>query len=114
MSNAAALMRARLNSDLLAAMKSRDTIATATLRCLIGALDNGSAVPLTSDHVAVYGRSGDVPRKDLSETECNNILSAEAQSRRIAVAEYERLGRVEQATRLQAELAVIARYLGPM
>lgn len=111
MNNAATLIRARLSSDLLDAMKSRDMIATATLRSLLAALDNGSAVPLASAPAAVYGHSGDVPRKILSEAECENILDAEAHSRRVALAEYERLGRHEQATHLQAELAVIARYL---
>jgi uncharacterized protein YqeY len=111
MSDAAELMRARLRRDLLAAMKSRDSIATATLRCLIAALDNASAVPMSVLHVPVLGRSGDVPRKILSATECEGILDREAHTRCVAATEYERLGRHEEAARLRAEFAVIERYV---
>jgi uncharacterized protein YqeY len=111
MSDAAELMRARLSRDLVSAMKSRDSIATAALRSLIAALDNASAIPMSAAHVRVLGRSGDVPRKILSATECEDILGKEAQTRRVGASEYENLGRHEEAARLRAELAVIGRYV---
>ena len=111
MGDAAELMRARLSRDLLSAMKSRDSIATATLRSLLAALDNASAVAVSGAHVPVFGRSGDVPRRTLSATDCEDILGKEAHTRSVAAAEYGRLGRTEEAARLRAEIAVIERYV---
>jgi len=111
MRDSTTLLRARLSNDLRAAMKARDAIATPALRSLLAALDNGSAVPVTSAHVPVFGRSGDVPRKVLTERECRVILQAEANNRTAAIIEYEQRGRHDEAAQLRAELAIIARYL---
>ena len=111
MIDAAASLRSQLSDDLLAAMKSRDSVATSALRALLGALDNASAVPANATHVPVFGRSGDVPRRVLSVDECANVLRAEAAGHAVAAAEYERLGRHADAARLRAELAVFERYL---
>jgi uncharacterized protein YqeY len=113
MNDAAELIRARLGGDLLHAMKSRDSIATSTLRSLLAALDNASAVPVSTPLVPVFGRSGDVARRILSAADCEGILETEARTRRVAATEYERLGRHDEAARLRAELAVIERYVAP-
>jgi len=111
MSDATNTVRARLNNDLLLSMKRRDLVATTVLRSVLAALDNASAVPMSNSHVPVFGRSGDVPRKVLSEIECEAILRNEAQTLRAAAEEYERLGRISEATRFRAELAIVERYL---
>jgi uncharacterized protein len=64
-----------------------------------------------SDAAPVYGRNGDVPRRDLSDSDCQSIISAEASARALAAEEYVRLGRDDIAARLRAEQAVIERYI---
>lgn len=105
-------LRARLDADLLFARKARDAVVTAALRSLLAELDNASAVPIETAPGAVYGHSADVPRKELSIEDCKRIFEREARSRLDASAEYERLGRLEDAARLRAESAVIDRYIG--
>lgn len=104
-------LRTRLRNDLRRAMKERDTIATMTLRSLLDALDNASAVPMTAEHVPVYGRSGDAPRKHVTESDYQVILRTEASSRHIAALEFERLGCTEAAARVRAELSIVMHYL---
>jgi uncharacterized protein len=104
-------LRTRLSTDLRTAMKERDTVATLTLRSLLEAMDNASAVPMTAEHVPVYGRSGDVPRKIVAESDYKIILRNEAASRRAAALEYERLGRTEAAAQVRAELSIVMRYI---
>jgi uncharacterized protein YqeY len=107
----AALLRTRLATDLRAAMKARAASSVTTLRCLAAALDNAGAVKQTDAHVPSFGRSGDVPRKSLTQDELLTLLRHEIAARRAAAIEYQRFGRPDDAARLQAELIVIARYL---
>jgi uncharacterized protein len=106
-----AAIRARLKSDLVSSMKSKDTVAISVLRSLLAALDNASAVPADATHVPVLGRSGDVPRRVLSSVDCEGILTEELRSRSVAAEEYVRLGRDIEAARLRAEIAVVERYV---
>jgi uncharacterized protein YqeY len=106
-----ASLRARLATDLRAAMKARAAPSVTTLRCLVAALDNAGAVEQTHAPVPVFGRSGDVPRKSLTQDELVTLLRHEIAARRAAAVEYQRLGRPDDAARLQAELILIARYL---
>ncbi len=92
-------------------MKAKDTVAVSALRSLLSALDNASAVPADTVAGPVFGGNGDVPRKDLSETDCWNIVVAEVRARSVAAEEYARLGRGDSAARLRAEQAVIERYV---
>ena len=105
-------LRERLAGALSTAMKDRDTIAVATLRCLLSALDNAGAVAETKEHAPVFGRSGDVPRRELTLADIERVFAAEAVERETAAADYERRGLREGAERLRAELAIIARF-GP-
>jgi uncharacterized protein YqeY len=103
-------LQTRLRNDLRAAMKERDAVTTLTLRSLLEAMDNACAVPMTAEHVQVYGRSGDVTRRVVTEDEYAGILRREADSRQAAALEYERLGRSEAAAQVRAELDVVLRY----
>jgi uncharacterized protein YqeY len=111
MGDIAGSLRRAIHADLLGAMKAQDSIATAALRSVLSALDNASAVPISSVPGPVLGRSGDVPRKELTETDCRNIISAEARARSVAAEEYVRLGRSDAVARLRAEQAIIERYV---
>jgi uncharacterized protein len=111
MSDMAGSLRQQLNGDLLLAMKAKDIIAISAIRSVLSALDNASAVPASTVAAPVFGRSGDVPRRDLSDTDCQAIISAEVSARALAAEEYTRLGRDDVAARLRAEQAVIERYV---
>lgn len=104
-------LQTRLRNDLRRAMKEHDTIATMTLRSLLDAMDNASAVPMTAEHVPVYGRMGDVPRKHVTESDYRAILLTEASARSTAATEFERLGCTNAANRVRAELSIVMRYL---
>ena len=110
MSNEISPLRMRLSTDLRRAMKERDMLTTMTLRSLLEAMDNASAVPMTAEHVPVYGRSGDVPRRIATEDDYRLIMRNEAASRQAAL-EYERLGRIDAAAQVRAELNVVMRYI---
>lgn len=92
-------------------MKDRDTLTTKTLRSMLEAMDNASAIPMTAEHVPVYGRSGDVPRRIVTEDDYRRIVRNEVASRQAAAQEYERLGRIEAAAQVRAELEVVLRYI---
>jgi hypothetical protein len=111
MSDMAGSLRRRLNVDLRLAMKAKDTIAISALRSVLSALDNASAVPASTVAAPVFGRNGDVPRRDLSDTDCQSIINAEVSARAVAAEEYARLGRDDAAARLRAEQAVVERYV---
>ena len=104
-------LRARLAVQLRATMKARDQITVATLRSVLAALDNASAVAETTAHVPVIGLSGDVPRAELTVQDIDRILKAETTEREIAAADYQRRGLEDGAARLRAEIAIIARIV---
>lgn len=110
MSDMAEPLRRQLSADLRAAMKAKDTIAVAALRSVLSALDNASAVPMENVAASAFGRNDDVPRRDLSDTDCQNIIRAEISARAVAAEEYVRLGRDDEAARLRAEQAIVERY----
>lgn len=101
----------QLKADLLAAMKARENVRVMTLRTMISALDNASAVEVDTSFVPMEGRTPDVPRRELSEIEQLELLRGEAAQRRHALHQYEDLGKVAEAARLRAELEVFAEYL---
>jgi uncharacterized protein YqeY len=103
-------LRALLSADLLTAMKARDKTAIETIRCLLAVMDNAGAPDQTAAPVPVFGRSGDVPRRSLTQEELQALLRAEVSSRNAAAIEYERGGRNQDAARLRAELVLISRY----
>jgi uncharacterized protein YqeY len=105
-------IRERLKEDLKQAIRAREKATMATLRTMLAALDNAEAVTLDASFQPVVGLNNDVPRKVLREEDFLQVLRMEANGRRSAIATYEALGRVEEAARLRAELAVFARYLG--
>lgn len=104
-------LRGRITSDLREAMRVRDETTMRTLRTLLGTLDNASAVPQTAEHQPTLGHSVEVPRRVMTMTEIQALIQAEADDRRHYAAEYTRLSQEKEAARLNAELAVVSRYL---
>ena len=87
----------RLQQDLTAAMKARDTETVSTLRMVVAAVKN--------QRVAA-GQSGDV-----SDEQTLELLTREAKKRTEAAEAYDAAGREELAAKERSELAIIRRYL---
>lgn len=90
-------LKERLQSDLTAAMKSRDELRSATLRMALTAITNEE----------VAGKKARV----LSDDEVLTVLTREAKKRREAAEAFDGAGRDELASRERAEGAVLAGYL---
>ena len=90
-------LKARLQSDLTTAMKSRDELSAATLRMALTAV--------TNEEVA-----GKVHR-DLTDDDVVMVLGREAKKRREAAEAYDAANRVDLADRERAELGVLQQYL---
>jgi uncharacterized protein YqeY len=119
---AASSLRPRLRAALTAAMKARDPTAVAALRSALAAIDNAEAVdPAHTPAVglgagpiakAVTGLgAGEVARRQLTAHEEAAVVAAEVAERRSAAAEYDHLGRADDASRLRAEADVLAAQL---
>jgi len=87
----------QLRSDLNAAMKNRDQVATSTIRMILSA-------------VQVASVAGD-EAVELSDAEITAVLRSEAKRRVEAAELYEQAGRTEQASAEQSQLVVIESYL---
>jgi uncharacterized protein len=90
-------LKDRLESDLRAAMKTRDELVTSTLRMALAAVRNAE----------VSGKQA----RELSEDEVRAVLTAEAKKRREAASAFAAAGRVEQSEREQAEEGILVSYL---
>jgi uncharacterized protein YqeY len=90
-------LKARLRTDLNAAMRARDEVRKSTLRMALSAITNEEV-------------SGKAPR-ELSDDEIVKVLTREAKKRREAAEAFEAAGRAEQAAAERAEGDVLAEYL---
>ena len=90
-------LKDRLRNDLTEAIRSRDSLRSATLRLALTAITNEEV-------------SGAAAR-ELSDDEVVRVLTREAKRRREAAEAFEHGGRAEQAERERAEGAVIEEYL---
>ncbi len=90
-------VKARLQSDLTAAMKARDEVALSTIRMLRSAISNAEV-------------AGDTAA-ELSDDEVIAVLQSEAKKRAESAAVYEEAGRTELAAKERAELEIVERYL---
>ncbi|MGN6332255.1 MAG: GatB/YqeY domain-containing protein [Motilibacteraceae bacterium] len=92
-----ATLKEQLQSDLTAAIKSRDELRSATLRMALAAV--------TTEEVA--GKAA----RELSDDDVVAVLGKEAKKRREAATAYDDAGRAELADRERAELGVLEGYL---
>jgi len=90
-------LKARLQSDLTEAIRSRDELHAATLRMALTAI--------RSEEVA-----GTVAR-ELTDAEVQTVLGREAKKRREAASAFDGAHRPEKADRERAELGVLRTYL---
>jgi uncharacterized protein len=90
-------LKDRLQADLSAAMRSRDTVRTATLRMALSAVTNAEVAGKTA--------------RELSDDEVLAVLTKEAKKRRESIEAFEQAERRELAERERAEASVLAEYL---
>ena len=90
-------LKGRLESDLHAAMKSRDELVTSTLRMALAAV--------RVEEVA--GKSA----RELRDEEVLAVLTRETKKRREAATAFADAGRTEQAAKERAEEGVLTAYL---
>jgi uncharacterized protein YqeY len=90
-------LKARLQSDLNQAMKSRDQLRTATLRMTLAAI--------TTEEVA------GAQARELSDDEVQRVITRETRKRREAAEAFDQAGRAELADRERAEGALLEDYL---
>jgi uncharacterized protein len=90
-------LKARLQSDLNQAMKSRDQLRTATLRMTLAAI--------TTEEVA------GAQARELSDDEVQRVITRETRRRREAAEAFDRAGRADLADRERAEGALLEGYL---
>lgn len=95
--DAAMELAERIQQDLTAAMKARDTQTVATLRMVLAAVKNARVAA---------GQSGDVTDQQTME-----LLTREAKKRNEAAEAYDAANRPELAEKERAELEVIRTYL---
>ena len=107
-------LRARLGAALRNALKARDPRAIDALRSLMIAIANAEAVDDIGERAAspkIGIGSGDVPRRQLSAQDLIAIAEREIAERMLAAAEYDRLGRADEAAALRDQTAVLRRFL---
>ncbi len=91
-------MLEKLKSDLTAAMKRKDAVATSALRMLMA--------EAKKELVA-----GKAKKDDLTEEEFVGLVQRLVKRRKEAIEQYEKAGRPELAEKEKAELAVLEPYL---
>lgn len=114
-------LRARLRTDLVAAMKARDTDAVAALRTTIAAIDNAEAVEAGAstrgtggEHIAgaVAGvGSTEAERRALSPDDVRAIVQEQIADRTAEADRYVSLGQTDAAGRLRREAEALRTYL---
>ena len=114
-------LRERLRTALADAMKVRDANAVSALRTALAAIDNAESVDPSYAPRPTAGPiagaltglgAGEVPRRELSEREIEEVVRAEMTGREHAAGEYDRLNRPDEAARLRAEAAILRDHLG--
>jgi uncharacterized protein YqeY len=104
------------------ALSARDLVAASALRSALSAIANAEAIAPaetgsnrpSSEHFAGAAAglgAAEAARRELTETDIAEIVSAEINDRRSAADDYDRLDRPDQAARLRREADVLADLL---
>lgn len=90
-------LKSKLHDDLIAAIRARDELRSATLRLTLAAISKEE----------VSGKSA----RELSDDEVQKVIAKEAKKRREAAEAFAQGGRAEQAEREKAEGLLLDAYL---
>jgi uncharacterized protein YqeY len=107
-------VRARLRGAAREALSSRDAHAIAALRSLASAIDNAEAVGNSgAPRIKIGVGVGDVARRRLSLADVDRIVAGEIAELEEAASQCKRLGRLEEADALRAQIAVLEPFRHP-
>jgi uncharacterized protein len=107
-------MKQKLQASLTAAIRAKDAVRTAAFRTALAAIANAEAVEsLGGGRPALGIGAREVPRRNLTDDEIEEILRREVIDREAAAADYDSRGRGEQARRLRDEAAALQELLLP-
>jgi uncharacterized protein YqeY len=73
-------------------------------------MENAEAVEAPAASTGIFGY-GDVDRRQLEPGREVELIEAEIHERETGLAEYQRVGQVDAAAALQAEISILRRYL---
>jgi hypothetical protein len=109
-------VKARIRTDIRAAMSAKHMNEARVLRTLLAALDNAEAHPVAPRHApyvehAFGDKAVEVARKVLTADDVEVVLKAEHEERVTAARELELHGKAAAASALKAEAALVARYM---
>lgn len=114
-------LRSRLRAGLTTALRERDLATVRVLRTCLATIENAEAVPAPepgtdekgSRHLA--GATGvdaaEAARRELTEEDVRDLVTADRDERRRAADEMARYGSGDRAERLRAEAAILDGYL---
>lgn len=94
------MLRQRLNDELKAALKAKETRRLSTIRLILAALKDRDINARTADS-----------REGISDDDIMNMLQTMVRQRRESIALYEQGGRADLAEQEQEEIAVIESFL---
>jgi uncharacterized protein YqeY len=106
-------VRGRLAAALNQALRDRDTSSVAGLRSALAAVANAEAIDVTPAEIGEYPRgregvgAGEAPRRELTPGDVVAIVEREIGERETAAAEYDQLGRTDDAARLRRTAATL-------
>jgi uncharacterized protein YqeY len=109
-------VKARLRTDIRAAMSAKQMNEARVLRTLLAALDNAEAHPVASGHTpyvehAFGDKAVEVARKVLTAEDVETVLRTEHEERAAAARVLDQHGKAAEASALKAEAALVARYM---
>ena len=109
-------MKSRIRADLKTAMREQRANDVATLRSMIGAIDNAQAQPVGDRHdnyrlLPFNDASVEVPRRSLAEADLQHLIEAEIEVRLETARQLAGAGRQESATGLEHEALLLRAYL---
>lgn len=106
-----AALQAQLRTDLTAALRARDRVATSTLRTLLAAIANAEAPDMSVAPTPSFGALVEHDRLRLTPAAVRTVLEHEVVKRLDAAGEFASLGLDDEVVRLEAEVAIVRRYL---
>ncbi|HEU4895570.1 MAG TPA: hypothetical protein VFT85_07010 [Acidimicrobiia bacterium] len=100
-----------LRTDLAKALRDRDRVEISTLRTLIAAVENATAVDVEPTAELKVGLGHDQPRRVLSDADMTRIIRSERDELVDAATRYRELGLMEEMEDLQRKARIAERYL---
>ena len=100
-----------LRGDLEKALRSRDRVEISTLRTLVAAVENATAVEVETSVEPKLGLRHDQPRRVLSDEDVAEIILSERDELVDAAIRSRDLGLVEETADLERRAGIVERYL---